>query len=61
MLRAVLGRKEFQDVAVITVEKLRRNKIRIQIIGDQALYGKNYVIEPLFAKHKKVKHYNKIA
>ena len=58
VLRAVLGRKEFQDVAVITVEKLRRNKIRIQIIGDQALYGKNYVIEPLFAKNKKVKHYN---
>ncbi len=58
VLRAVLGRKEFQDVAVITVERLRRNKIRIQIIGDQALYGKNYVIEPLFAKNKKAKHYN---
>ena len=58
VLRAVLGRKDYQDVAVITVERLRRNKIRIQIIGDQALYGKNYVIEPLFAKHKKVRYYN---
>ncbi|MFZ2287001.1 MAG: hypothetical protein WAV93_08460, partial [Bacteroidales bacterium] len=58
VLRAVLGRKDYQDVAVITVERLRRNKMRIQIIGDQALYGRNYVIEPLFAKHKKAKYYN---
>ena len=58
VLRAMLGRKEYQDVAVITVERLRRNKIRIQIIGDQALYGRNYIIEPLFAKNKKARYYN---
>jgi len=58
VLRAMLGRKEYQDVAVITVERLRRNRVRIQIIGDQALYGRNYVIEPLFAKNKKVRYYN---
>ena len=49
VLRAVLGRKEFQDVAVITVEKLRRNKVMIQLIGDEALYGRNYIIEPVYA------------
>ena len=58
VLRAMLGRREYQDVAVITVERLRRNKIRIQIIGDQALYGRNYIIEPLFAKNKKARYYN---
>ena len=49
VLRAVLGRKEFQDVAVITVEKLRRKKVMIQLIGDEALYGRNYIIEPVYA------------
>jgi hypothetical protein len=58
VLRAMLGRRDYQDVAVITVERLRRNKVRIQIIGDQALYGRNYVIEPVFAKNKRVRYYN---
>ncbi len=58
VLRAALGRREYQDVAVITVERLRRNRVRIQIIGDQALYGRNYIIEPLFAKYRKVRYYN---
>ena len=49
VLRAVLGRKDFQDVAVITVEKLRRKKVMIQMIGDPALYGRNYIIEPVYA------------
>ncbi len=49
VLRALLGRKEYQDVAVITVEKLRRKKVMIQLIGDEALYGKNYIIEPAYA------------
>ncbi|MFZ0473371.1 MAG: hypothetical protein WAL94_12210 [Bacteroidales bacterium] len=50
VLRAVLGRKEYQDVAVFTVQKLRRNKVIIQLIGDEALYGRNYIIEPVYAK-----------
>ncbi len=50
VLRAVLGRKEYQDVAVFTVQKLRRNKVIIQLIGDEALYGRNYIIEPVYSK-----------
>jgi len=50
VLRAVLGRNEYQDVAVITVEKLRRKRVMIQLIGDETLYGKNYIIEPAYAK-----------
>lgn len=46
VLRAVLGRNEYQDVAVFIVERKNRNRVRIQLIGDEDLYGKNYVIEP---------------
>jgi len=46
VLRAVLGRNDFQDVAVFIVERKNKNKVRIQLIGDEMLYGRNYVIEP---------------
>lgn len=46
VLRAVLGRDEFQDVAVFIVERKNKNRVRIQLIGDEDLYGKNYIIEP---------------
>ena len=58
VLRAMLGRNEYQDVAVITVEKLRRNKVMIQIIGDVALYGRNYIIEPGNNIKNKFRYYN---
>jgi hypothetical protein len=58
VLRAILGRKEFQDVAVITVEKLRKNKIIIQLIGDETLYGKNYIIEPVYTNNLKPGYYS---
>lgn len=46
VLQAVVNEKENQDVAVIEVHKNKKDKILIQIIGDEDLYGKNYVIEP---------------
>lgn len=49
VLRAALSRNESQDLAVFTVEKLRNGEVRIQLIGDEALYGKNYIIEPAYA------------
>ena len=48
VLRDMLTANESQDVAVIEVEKDRNNQIQIQIIGDEALYGKNYIIEPAY-------------
>jgi hypothetical protein len=51
VLRALLGRNEYQDVAVFTVRKQGRKRVMIQLIGDAALYGRNYVVEP--AKTKK--------
>ena len=37
---------EVQDVAIILVSKDKNDKIIIQMVGDEALYGKNYAIEP---------------
>jgi len=50
VLRSVLDRNEYQDVAVFTVEKFRDGSVQIQLIGDQALYGKNYIVEPIYAE-----------
>ncbi len=50
VLQDVLDRNESQDVAVFTVEKLRDGSVQIQLIGDEALYGKNYIVEPKYAE-----------
>ncbi len=46
VLRVSINDKENQDVAVIEVSKNKSDKVSIQIIGDEELYGKNYIIEP---------------
>ena len=48
VLQDVLGRNESQDVAVFTVQRFRDGSVQIQLIGDEELYGKNYIIEPIF-------------
>jgi hypothetical protein len=48
VLRAVLGRNESQDVAVFTVQKFRDGSVQIQLTGDEILYGRNYIIEPIY-------------
>ena len=50
VLRAALNNKEQQDVAVFVVEKLRNGAVQIQLIGDEALYGPNYIVEPIYAE-----------
>ena len=41
-----ISKKEIQDVAVISVSKDAADKVSLQIIGDEDLYGKDYVVEP---------------
>ena len=41
-----INETEVQDVAVIEVSKEASGKVFIQIIGDESLYGKDYIIEP---------------
>lgn len=46
VLQDLLGPNESQDVAVIEIEKQNGDIAHVQIVGDEDLYGKNYVIEP---------------
>jgi hypothetical protein len=48
VLRAMLNKNESQDVAVFTVQRFNNGSVQIQLIGDEALYGKNYIIEPIY-------------
>lgn len=47
VLQDVINEKEIQDVAVIEVDRDKNDQIQIQIIGDEQLYGKDYIIEPI--------------
>ncbi len=46
VLQDAVSKTETQDVAVILVDKDKNGKVSIQCVGDEDLYGKNYVIEP---------------
>lgn len=46
ILQAVISDREYQDVAVIELEKLGNGKAILQIIGDADVYGVETIIEP---------------
>ena len=46
ILQVAVSEKETQDVAVILVNRDKDKKVNVQIVGDEDLYGKDYVIEP---------------
>jgi hypothetical protein len=46
VLRVDVNQNETQDVAVIEVERDANNQVHVQIVGDEALYGKDYIVEP---------------
>lgn len=46
VLKDAISATETQDVAVFYVNKDANNQVQIQLIGDEALYGKDYIIEP---------------
>ena len=48
VLQAILAKDIFQDVASIYVEKNEKNEVSVQIIGDEYVYGTNYIIEPVY-------------
>jgi len=45
-LQVDVTKTETQDVAVILLNKGKDQKVSLQIVGDEELYGKDYVIEP---------------
>ena len=46
ILRVDVSKTESQDVAVILLDKDKDKKVSLQIVGDEELYGKDYIIEP---------------
>lgn len=46
VLQVEVAKKEIQDVAVIEIEKTKDGNAHIQIVGDEELYGKDYIVEP---------------
>jgi hypothetical protein len=46
ILQVDVTKTETQDVAIILVNKDKEGKVSIQAVGDEELYGKDYVIEP---------------
>lgn len=46
IMQDVISENESQDVAVIEMEKQGNENVHLQIVGDEAMYGKNYIIEP---------------
>ena len=46
ILQILVNKDEVQDVAVINVFKIIDGSTNMQIIGDESLYGKDYIVEP---------------
>lgn len=46
VLQAVVNEEENQDVAVIEIEKTGTEEAMLQIIGDESIFGENYIVEP---------------
>ena len=47
ILQDMIDQNEIQDVAVFTVQRFPDGQVQIQLTGDEDLYGKNYIIEPI--------------
>lgn len=49
VIQAVLAKDIYQDVASIFVEKDPESEsVTVQVIGDEYIYGANYIIEPVY-------------
>lgn len=48
VIQAVLAKDIYQDVASIFVEKDEKNQVTVQVVGDEYIYGANYIIEPVY-------------
>ncbi len=47
-LEAVIGKNEYQEIAVIDVVKDKKNETKVQIVGNVDMYGPNYCINPVY-------------
>lgn len=47
VLQVAVSPRENQDVAVFTVQRFNNGQVFIQLTGDEELYGKDYIVEPI--------------
>ena len=59
VLQAILAKDIYQDVASIYVEKDESNNVSVQVIGDEYVYGKAYIIEPVYVYRPRVKSHSR--
>ncbi len=52
VLQVPINETEAQDVAVIELDNTADGEAHVQIVGDEDLYGKDYIVEPLEEKQK---------
>ena len=50
VLQVSINEKENQDVAYFIVDKNDKGGVQIQLVGDEALYGKDYILEPNYSE-----------
>jgi hypothetical protein len=48
LIQAIIGKDQFQDVATIEIFRDKKGKTRVQVVGDPAIYGSDFIIEPVF-------------
>ena len=48
VLQIAVSKRENQDVAVFNVMRFNNGQVQIQLTGDEELYGRNYIVEPIF-------------
>ncbi len=46
ILQVPLGENEYQDVATIEIEKKGEEDYTLQVVGDEEIYGEDYIVEP---------------
>jgi hypothetical protein len=49
VLQDALSPRDIQDIAVFTVYRDHQGRVSIQLTGDEALYGRDYIVEPNYA------------
>ncbi len=48
ILQSVIDYDLYQDIATIEVEKDRYNNVNIQVVGNNFMFGTNYIFEPVY-------------
>ncbi len=46
VLQVPINKTDFQDIAVVEIEKQAEGQVSIQIVGDEDIYGENVIFEP---------------